>query len=153
MKSIRIDHTNALCGALFVGLGLFFALQSLDLDLGTTFRMGPGYFPLVLSCVLILLGATIVVHAFKVEHEAIGNIAWRGLIFILPAPIFFGMTVQGLGFVPALFLAAFIASFASTRMKPLMALVLSAALTVFSLLVFTYGLGLPFRTFGPWLGF
>ncbi|MCY1665959.1 tripartite tricarboxylate transporter TctB family protein [Rhizobium sp. SL86] len=153
MKSIRIDRTNALCGALFVGLGLFFALQSLDLELGTAFRMGPGYFPLVLSGALILLGATIVVHAFKVEHEAIGTIAWRGLIFILPAPIFFGLTVRGLGFVPALFLAAFVASFASTRMTPLMAVVLSAGLTVFSLLVFTYGLGLPFRTFGPWLGF
>jgi Tripartite tricarboxylate transporter TctB family len=153
MKSIRIDRTNALCGALFVCLGLFFALQSLDLELGTAFRMGPGYFPLLLSGALILLGATIVVHAFKVEHEAIGTIAWRGLIFILPAPIFFGLTVRGLGFVPALFLAAFVASFASTRMTPLLAVVLSAGLTVFSLLVFTYGLGLPFRTFGPWLGF
>mgnify|MGYP000084768653 CR=1 FL=1 len=38
-------------------------------------------------------------------------------------------------------------------MTPLLAVVLSAGLTVFSLLVFTYGLGLPFRTFGPWLGF
>lgn len=153
MKSIRIDRTNALCGALFVGLGLFFVLQSLDLELGTAFRMGPGYFPLVLSGALILLGAIIVVNALKVEHEAIGNIAWRGMIFILPAPIFFGLTVRGLGFVPALFLAAFVASFASTRMTPLLAVVLSAGLTVFSLLVFTYGLGLPFRTFGPWLGF
>lgn len=153
MKSIRIDRTNALCGALFVGLGLFFVLQSLDLELGTAFRMGPGYFPLVLSGALILLGAIIVVNALKVEHEAIGNIAWRGMIFILPAPIFFGLTVRGLGFVPALFLAAFVASFASSRMTPLMAVVLSAGLTVFSLLVFTYGLGLPFRTFGPWLGF
>jgi Tripartite tricarboxylate transporter TctB family len=153
MKSIHFDKTNALCGALFIALGLFFAIQSAGLELGTAFRMGPGYFPLVLACVLVLFGLIIVVQSARVEHEGVGPIAWRGLLFILPAPIFFGFTVRGLGFVPALFAAAFIASFASSRMTPLMALVLSAGLTVFSVLVFSYGLGLPFRSFGPWLGY
>ncbi len=153
MKSIHIDRTNALCGALFVGLGLFFALESFGLELGTAFRMGPGYFPFLLALVLILLGGIIVFQAFRVEHDAIGDVAWRGLLFILPAPVLFGMTVRGLGFVPSLFLAAFIASFASSRMTPLMAILLSAGLTAFSVLVFSYGLGLPFRSFGPWLGF
>ncbi|WP_137131406.1 tripartite tricarboxylate transporter TctB family protein [Rhizobium sp. FY34] len=153
MKSIRFDKTNALCGALFVAFGLFFALQAMGLETGTAFRMGPGYFPLVLACVLILFGLIIVVQSLRVEHEGIGPIAWRGLLFILPAPIFFGFTVRGLGFVPALFFTAFIASFASSRMTPVMAVVLSAGLTVFSVLVFSYGLGLPFRSFGPWLGY
>ncbi|SIQ12101.1 Tripartite tricarboxylate transporter TctB family protein [Rhizobium sp. RU35A] len=153
MKSITIDKTNALCGAIFVLFGIFFALQSLDLTIGTAFRMGPGYFPLVLAGVLILLGVIIIVQAFRSLHEGVGPIAWRGLLFILPSAIFFGMTVRGLGFVPALFATAFIASFASSRMTPLMAALLSAGLTVFSVAVFSYGLGLPFRSFGPWLGF
>lgn len=153
MKSIRFDKTNALCGALFVAFGLFFAVQASGLERGTAFRMGPGFFPLVLACVLILFGLIIVVQSTRVEHEGIGPIAWRGLLFILPAPIFFGFTVRGLGFVPALFFTAFIASFASSRMTPVMAVVLSAGLTVFSVLVFSYGLGLPFRSFGPWLGY
>lgn len=153
MKSTTINKTNAVCGALFILLGLFFALQSLDLDLGTAFRMGPGYFPFLLACALTLLGAVIFIQSFRVEHEQIGSIAWRGLMFILPSAIFFGLTVRGLGFVPSLFCTALIASFASTRMTPLLAVLLSAGLTVFSLLVFSYGLGLPFRTFGPWLGY
>jgi hypothetical protein len=73
------------------------------------------------------------------------------MLFILPAPIFFGLTVRGLGFVPSIFLTALIAAFASGRMKPLTALVLSAGLTLFSVLVFSYALGLPFQRFGPWL--
>jgi hypothetical protein len=153
MKSVRFDRTNALCGALFILLGLFFVVQSLGLELGTAFRMGPGYFPLVLACVLVLFGLIIVIQSTRVEREGVGSIAWRGLMFILPAPIVFGMTVRGLGFVPALFLAAMIASFASSRMTPLMSVLLSAVLTLFSVLVFSYGLGLPFRSFGPWLGF
>ena len=88
-------------------------MQSLGLEIGTAFRMGPGYFPLVLAIVLILLGAIILVQAVRVEGEPIGPIAWRGMLFILPAPIFFGLTVRGLGFVPSIFLTALIASFAS----------------------------------------
>jgi hypothetical protein len=35
-------------------------------------------------------------------------------------------------------------------MKPLMAVALAAAITVFSVAVFSYALGLPFERFGPW---
>jgi hypothetical protein len=33
------------------------------------------------------------------------------------------------------------------------ALLLAAGVTLFATLVFSYGLGLPFRRFGPWLPF
>jgi hypothetical protein len=61
--------------------------------------------------------------------------------------------VRGLGFVPAIFLTTMIAALASLRMKLPAALLLAVAVTVFSTAVFSYGLGLPFRRFGPWLGF
>ena len=153
MKSITFDTTNAICGALFLATGLFFAIQSLGLDLGTTLRMGPGYFPLLLSGVLVLLGAIILVQAVRVEGEPIEPFAWRGMFFILPAPVFFGLTVRGLGFAPALFVTAFIACFASRRMNVIYAIMLSLLLTIFSVAVFSYGLGLPFERFGPWVRF
>jgi len=153
MKSMSLDTNNAVCGAIFIGLGGFFAYQSYNLELGTAFRMGPGYFPLLLAAALILFGLIIFVQAMRVEGEPIGAVAWRGMIFILPAPIFFGLTVRGLGFVPSIFLTALIASFASSRMKPLTALLLSIGLTIFSVVVFSYALGLPFQRFGPWLRF
>ncbi|RUY81986.1 tripartite tricarboxylate transporter TctB family protein, partial [Mesorhizobium sp. M7A.F.Ca.CA.001.10.2.1] len=61
MKPFAIDRANGLCAALFIGFGAWFALQSLGLEIGTALRMGPGYFPLVLAIVLILLGAVILV--------------------------------------------------------------------------------------------
>ncbi|MBC2886358.1 tripartite tricarboxylate transporter TctB family protein [Ochrobactrum sp. CM-21-5] len=148
-----IDPTNGTCGLLLVATGAFFAFQSFQLELGTSLRMGPGYFPLVLSIVLMLLGLVILIQAARVSGEAVGPIAWRGMAFILPAPIFFGLTIRGLGFVPTLFLTCFIASFASMRMKLVSALLLSAAITLFSVAVFSYGLNLPFRRFGPWWPF
>lgn len=150
MKQVQFDCTNAICGLTFIALGSFFILQSLSLDLGTAFRMGPGYFPLVLAGILTLLGVVVLVQATRVKGEPMGPIALRGMLFILPAPVFFGLTVRGLGFVPSLFFSALIAAFASTRMKPLMALLLAAGITLFSVVVFSYALGLPFERFGPW---
>jgi len=152
MNRQNLDIPNIACGAIFMLFGLFFAYQSLDMDIGTAFKMGPGYFPLLVAGVLVLLGLIIVVQAFRVAGEPIGHVAWRGMLFILPTPIFFGLTVAGLGFVPAIFLTALIASFASERMRIVRALLIAAGVTIFSTLVFVQGLGLPFRMVGPWLG-
>jgi hypothetical protein len=153
LKAISFDPSDALCGAIFIGAGLFFAIQALGLEIGTAFRMGPGYFPLVLSGVLILLGLLVIAQGMRGGGEPSGRFALRGMFFILSAPILFGLTIRGLGFVPAIFLTALVAGFASRRMGLGRALLLAAGVTVFSVAVFSYGLGLPFRRFGPWLGF
>lgn len=155
MNKFTIDRTDAAAGVLFILFGLFFGIQSLGLEIGTAFRMGPGYFPLVLAVVLMIFGGLILFNAIKAGKDSpdIGAIAWRGLLFILPAPIFFGLTVRGLGFVPSIFVTTLIAGLASLKMRPGYALLLAVAVTAFSTLVFSYALGLPFRRFGPWLPF
>jgi hypothetical protein len=147
------DNTDLIAGLFLMATGVFFGWQAMGLELGTSLRMGPGYFPLVLSGLLVVIGLVVLIKAFGREGEPLGQIAWRGMMFILPAPVFFGLTVRGLGFVPALFVTTLIASQASVRMRPLPALALSVAVTILATLVFSYGLGLPFRRFGPWLPF
>lgn len=151
MKPATFDPTNAICGAFFILCGVVFGWQSLQVELGSWLRIGPGGMPLALSLLLILLGAIILLSALRDVGESIGVLAWRGIFFITLAPIIFGLTVRGLGFVGAVFITALFASFASWRMTPLRALALAVALTVFSTAVFSYGLGLPFERFGPWL--
>jgi len=151
MKPATFDPTNVICGAFFTLIGIVFAWQSLQVELGTMLRIGPGGMPLVLSVLLIALGLVILFSALRQVGEPVGIIAWRGILFITLAPIIFGLTVRGLGFIGSVFITALFASFASFRMKPLYAVALSAALTAFSTLVFSYALGLPFERFGPWL--
>lgn len=152
-KPKRINQTDAACGFLFIALGLFFCIQSLGMDLGTPLRMGPGYFPLFLAGMLIILGGLIIASAFKTTAEELGNYAWRGMFFILPAPVFFGLTVRGLGFVPSIFFTTLIAAKASLKMGLIPALLLASGVSMFSTLVFSFALGLPFQRFGPWLSF
>jgi hypothetical protein len=145
------DPSNIVCGAFFILTGLVFGWQSLQVELGSWLRIGPGGLPLALSLLLVLLGVIILLAALREVGESVGVIAWRGIFFITLAPIIFGFTVRGLGFIGAVFVTALFACFASFRMRPLYALALSVALTAFSVAVFSYGLGLPFQRFGPWL--
>jgi len=153
MNNVTFDKENAVCGAFLILCGLIFGYQSLQVDLGSWLRIGPGGMPLVLSGLLTLLGIIILIGAMRVEGEPVGKIAWRGMVFILLAPIIFGLTIRGLGFVGAVFLTALFASFASYRMTWKMALALAVALSIFATLVFSFGLGLPYERFGPWLRF
>lgn len=149
---MTFNTKDAAAGALFIVLGLAFGLHTyMNLDIGTNFKMGPGYFPLVLSGALIVLGIAILINALNAVDEAWGAVAWRGMFFILVGPIIFGATIQGLGLVPALAIIAFFASFASYRMSLPMALVLTAGLVIFCVGIFSYGLGSPMRLFGPWM--
>jgi Tripartite tricarboxylate transporter TctB family len=147
----RINKADFAAGIVFVLFGLGFAISALDLEMGTSLRMGPGYFPMVLAILLIGLGGAVVFSSFRTMGEAVGTYAWRGMIFILGAPVFFGLTVRGLGFVPSIFLTTLIAALAGLKVKPLYAVLLAVAVTVFCTLVFSVALGLPFRRFGPWL--
>jgi Tripartite tricarboxylate transporter TctB family len=148
-----INKADFTAGILFILFGAVFGLTALNLDMGTTLRMGPGYFPIMLAVVLTLLGIGIVISSFGSVGEAVGAYAWRGMVFILAAPIFFGLTVRGLGFVPSIFFTTVIAALAGLKMKPVYAVVLAVGVTIFTTLVFSYALGLPFRRFGPWLPF
>ncbi|MDD2867015.1 tripartite tricarboxylate transporter TctB family protein [Neomegalonema sp.] len=76
MKSLKFDLTDLLAGLMFVAFGLIFGLTSwFDLDLGTARRMGPGYFPLLLSGVLLLLGLIIILASTRRQGEPVGALA------------------------------------------------------------------------------
>jgi hypothetical protein len=139
-------------GLIFIVIGLLFGLGAMDLELGTPLRMGPGYFPLILAGLLVALGFVIVVYGLG--HSATGRLTvpWRGPVAILAAPVVFGLTVRGLGLAPALALVALISAFGSQRMSVSLAVALAVGLSVFCVLIFSLGLGLPLRLFGPWLG-
>jgi hypothetical protein len=149
---MQVNLKDVAAGTIFVVIGGLFAASSLfDLDLGNALRMGPGFFPLLLAAFLVFLGLVIAIRAFGEVNIPISWVSWRGFVFILGPPILFGLTIRGLGFIPTVALVALTSSFASRRVGPLLAIALTAGLTIFTYLVFIRGLSLPIRPFGPWL--
>ena len=151
MKSFHVDPVSGLCGAIFIAIGAFFAVHASHLGVGSTLEMGSGHFPMLLAIVLIGLGLVVVAQGLWVRGEPLGPLAVRSMLLILPAPILFGLALSRLGFLPSLFLTCFVACFASVRMTVALALIVSAAVTCFSVGVFSYGLGLPYPLLGSWV--
>ncbi len=150
----RRSVPDVLAGGLFVVIGGAFAVGSLGYELGSPLRMGPGYFPLLVGAILAALGLAIIVKGLIAgEVPAFGAVPWRAITAITAAVLFFGLTVQRLGFVPASAVTALLTTLASPRVRPLTAVAVAAGLTVASTLIFVVGLQLRIPLFGPWLGF
>lgn len=143
---------DLLSGALFVLLGAGFALSARHLPFGTTARMGPGYFPMVLSLLLIAIGAVLVLKGLTAEEAVETRLATRGLPFLLAAPLAFGLALEPLGFLPAVVLAAFLSTLAGNRFRLVPALWTTIVLTALCWGVFVRGLGLQLPILGTWSG-
>lgn len=146
-------YKEPLAGVIFIGFGIFFLANALiKLDIGTSFKMGPGYFAVLLSAILILLGIAIGVRGlFFDEIAGRDAIPWRGLVLITAAPVVFAITVKPLGLALALVLTSWLSALSSRNLPMRYALALSAGLTLLCVLVFSFGLGIPLELFGSWI--
>lgn len=149
---MTIFRKDILAGLLFVALAAVFGFQSAGLPVGTSTRMGPGYFPILLSGLLGLLGLLVIAQGLRDRAAIPRGFPLRGSIFVLLAVLAFAAGIDRLGFLPAVAVSVFLGTMASKRSRLGGMLLTTAILTLFCWLVFVVGLGLPFLLIGPWLG-
>ncbi len=142
-------------GLLFCLIGSAFAWGALDYRMGSSGRMGPGYFPLLLGVMLVVLGAVMMLRAalFQVERvNAIGPWAWKPMVAIIAANLLFGVALGGLprlklpalGLMAGIYLLTFVACLAGERFKFKESALLATALAALSYLAFVLLLKLQF---------
>ncbi len=152
MLTIRAALRDVLAGSAFIVFGLAFAGVSLTYDIGSTFEMGPGYFPLALGGLLTFIGLLIIGKGFLSEERTpIGHIPWRSVVLLTLAIVFFGFTVRGLGLVPALLVTIALAGFSEPRAGVIWPIAISIGLTALSVLIFVVALQLRLPLLGTWL--
>lgn len=153
MAVSNFSTKDLVSGGIFVLAGAYFALEALNYDIGTAFRMGPGFMPLLLGAVLVLLGLGVAASGWK-KPDTETQLAppWRAMVLIIGVVVFFGATIRGLGFVPVVFISALASALASRLNSPVFAVLLAITLTVMCTLIFVIGLGMSVPWFGPWLG-
>lgn len=150
---MNLNFKELRIGGFFILVGLGAGLQAyFNIPIGTPERMGPGFFPVLLSGLLAFFGLLICLQAFRSANVALNYVPWRGLLLIMIAPIVFGYTVRGLGFLPAVALTTALAALASAGRSLAAVAVLSVGVALFCTLVFIVGAGLPLDLIGPWLG-
>jgi len=131
---------------MFFSIGVFFGVGSRHYSIGSSAHPGPGYFPLLLSIVIGILGLVIVVKALTLETrdgEPIGAIAWKPLLAIVCSIVVFGVLLPRVGLGIAMLLLVGGSSLAGTTFKWADVIFASAVMTAFSWLAFIWGLGLP----------
>lgn len=139
-------------GAIYLATGAAALYIGQDYPMGTALKMGPAYFPTILGGLLALVGAISVLRSFARSGEAIAPFAWKGLILVLASVLAFGLIVRGAGLAPAILLLVVVSAYASVKHRWPPAIALAIGMTVFSILVFVKGLGVPLPVLGSWFG-
>jgi hypothetical protein len=137
--------TDLLTGVLFVALGAFAMVYGWRYALGTAARMGAGYFPLLISSGLLVIGAILVARSLLGGGEALGPIGWRQLVFVLAGVLAFGLLIDRLGLLAAGILLVLAARAADRGFGVLETALLAVGLTLGAAALFSYGLGLPIK--------
>jgi len=141
-------------GVMFTLIGLGFALGATQYNMGTSARMGPGYFPFWLGICLAILGATVALGALspKATETAVEKFDFKILFIIIGSVILFGVLLRPLGLYVSLFLLVVISSIASYEFSWKVAVINGLFLVVFCWLAFIKGLGLIFPLWPSFLG-
>ena len=134
------DWPDVLGGVILAAIGAGFALWALvHYDAGTLRRMGPGFFPMVLGSVLFGLGLIIALPALGRNGTA-PRIEPGAALAVLASIVIFALGLQRLGLAGSAALAVLVASIPAPRKGWLWRLVLAAAVTALTVLVFSFGL-------------
>lgn len=150
MNPIARNGKDFWAGVLFIVVGVAAIVLSRDYGMGSAGRMGPAFFPAVLSGLLIIIGTVSIIRAFIKPGTAISRFAVKGLLLVTFSTLLFGLIVRGAGLIVALPLLVLISAYASTRFRWPYALALALGVTVFCILVFRIGLGVPLPIVGDW---
>src|SRR5580765_7899136 len=132
-------------GLMFIAFGLFFVVVAMkNYQMGSSVRMGPAYFPVVLGGMLAVLGAVVLVNALVIEGPAVAKFHFRPLLFIAASSLAFAYLLKPLGLPLAAIALVFICAYGGHEFKWKEVAIMSVVLVIFSVLVFVEALALPF---------
>ena len=131
-------------GVMFFLTGAGAILVARHYPFGSTLRMGPGYFPIVLSAILMVFGVYVMLRGLRKSEKIQGNWSIRALIVLPFSMALFGILMELAGFVPALVARVFVSAASGREFKFKEVLLLTLFLGVLSVAMFIWGLGLPY---------
>ena len=120
--------------------GLYFGAE---LTMGTAGRMGPGYFPRLLSWLIIAIGVFVGAMALTFEGPPVEKPKLRPMLFVLLSIVIFGYMMAYVGLIVTAFVMVLVAALARSEFQLRETIVLGALLAVGTAVIFVYALGQP----------
>jgi len=144
MKFDWRSNRDFFAGLFYIVLGAAGWLIARDYPFGSALRMGPGYFPSVLACMMIAFGVAIMLMGIKNNEKIKGNWSIRAMIVLPLATVTFGYLMEEVGFIPAMLVLIPFSALSGREFKLIEIGLLTVGLTILCTLMFIKGLGLPY---------
>jgi Tripartite tricarboxylate transporter TctB family len=142
MRIAGFDAADLVGGLLvFIG-GCAVALGATSYQIGELTRMGPGYFPLVVGIALAVLGLGLV-FVSRTTTTTLPRLRLKPAFVVFASLIFWALTIERFGLVPATLGLVILASLAQERPNLGMIAATAAFLIAFSVGAFIYLLAMP----------
>ncbi len=133
-------------GALFLAVAIFYFTMSFNYVHGTAARMGPGFFPKMVSIALAAVGLVVLIGSVvpRAHIEKLEKWDFKGLLWIAGSVALFGILLQPLGLVISLAALVIISSLASPEFGWRGTIINTVILIIFCVGTFVYGINLQF---------
>lgn len=137
MRLIK-DQQNFGAALLFLVLGVIGIYLGLAYNFGTPAQMGPGFFPVLLSAGIALIGVMLGWRSLAIEGADIVRPRLRPLLCILAAILAFGVLIEPLGLLPTTIICSLVASLASPESRRVESIIIAVAMSIFVSVLFVY---------------
>lgn len=137
------DRSKGYAGAaIIIGFGIFALAEASGYPRGSIQRMGPGFFPVALSGLLIIFGFGLVIETCVSRPDPLERPAFRSCLAVLAAIVVFGMALERFGLAPAVMLSVLVSSLADHRVTVRQGVTSSVVLSLLAAGIFVEALGL-----------
>jgi hypothetical protein len=141
-----LERKDFWSGVMLIAIGGGAVFIARNYQFGSSLRMGPGYFPIILGGALLMFGVYFIIQGLRTGAEKLeGSWSLRALIILPLSLVLFGLLIDRAGFIPAMLALIIGSATASTQFKLIEVLVFAVVMTAMCVLVFVWALGLPYE--------
>ena len=134
-------------GLFFFFIGMVTVFEARSYSVGTVRNMGPGYFPVILGYLLLMIGGGTAVRGIWSKGEGIQIRSIRPLLMVSGAVLSFAFLLAPAGLLLAIFALVFISCLGSQEFRIRDVVILFFVLAAIATCLFVYALGLPYHLF------
>jgi hypothetical protein len=146
------NKRDFLSGLMLVGFGSAALFVARNYRVGTAFRMGPGYFPIVLSILLIVIGIIVAGLSLRSDEVTSPKLALRPLLIVTGATVLFGVFIDGAGMVLTTLGLVVASRLARPGYPWLETAILAVGLSALCVAVFYFGIRIQMPLLPTWWG-
>jgi hypothetical protein len=142
---IRISSSkDFISGAVFAATGAAGVTIASTYPVGAATKMGPGYFPIAVGLVLLLLGMIKVIRSIVWRQgDTIEALAARPVVLVSLGVVLFGVLLLRAGLLPAIGALVLIACLAGQGARRIQTLLIFVFVAIIASTLWVYGLGFP----------